>query len=218
MANRYRYWKTEIGQHVAYPARCMQELEYKIEMKRKHEEVYVSHLYQQILLDLWIGVGLILMYYMFKQELSESTMVRKISEFRWSIIISASIIVWIKTGRMNHDFRLSLNGMTVQNRVILFRRTYNYTWREIKIIRLIRMESQISDNDTRFRRFLNQLLDLIGLFSQRKYVEIELVDKSKKRFYCNGMEEDYYDENTHDNNFDDLIEHLKRIPIIVETA
>ena len=196
----------------------MQELEYKIEMKRKHEEVYVSHLYQQILLDLWIGVGLILMYYMFKQELSESTMVRKISEFRWSIIISASIIVWIKTGRMNHDFRLSLNGMTVQNRVILFRRTYNYTWREIKIIRLIRMESQISDNDTRFRRFLNQLLDLIGLFSQRKYVEIELVDKSKKRFYCNGMEEDYYDENTHDNNFDDLIEHLKRIPIIVETA
>ena len=155
---------------------------------------------------------------MFKQELSETTIIGKISEFRWWIVISVSIIVWIKTGRMNHDFRLSLNGMTVQNRVFLFRRTYNYTWREIKRIRLVRMESKISDNDTKFRKLLSQFLDIIGLFSQRKYVEIELVDKSRKRFYCNGMEEDYYDENIHDNNFDDLIEHLKRIPIIVETA
>lgn len=103
-------------------------------------------------------------------------------------------ILYLIAARLNNSFAIENNKLLIINRNFPFYTFKVYEFEEIEIIKIDKM--------IKFS-WLEMILFLLGFSCGTNYVEIK-TSTQIKRFYCAGLDRDYYDENWTDATLDDL--------------
>lgn len=135
--------------------------------------------------------GLCLMSLVFAVDLS----IADISLMTWSIIICSLLILsYLYSGVTNNDVIVFESEIKIINRVPLFKRELSFSFSEIKEIKFRHDWTETFGKKMKpsiLKYFLTNLLPSFFVPADYKWVEISCA--KKYRFYCFGIEVDYYE-------------------------
>ncbi|HEY9007397.1 hypothetical protein [Ohtaekwangia sp.] len=128
-----------------------------------------------------------------------------------SVIIVGAVIylvlVYIYLGITNHDFILTEDSVVIQNRVLFFRTHSAIPLRQVRQVLFRHDWTETAGKEIKIRIVRTAVRWTMHLFFPFDYKWIEISNSKALRFYCFGLDYDYFDNKG--PLFEDLFKALK---------